>query len=128
MTELTIGEVAEVAEVATSTLRYYEEIGLITPYRRVNGRRRYLPDVLSVLAIIQLAKDARFTLDEINELLHGFSPEMPVSERWQIIATRKIDQINTVIREAESTKELLEETLHCAYLHFELNQSAPKPE
>ena len=119
--EMTIGEVAEIAEVATSTLRYYEDIGLITPHRRMNGRRRYLPDVLSVLALIQLAKDANFTLDEIKELIYDFPTEMPISERWQVIAQRKIEEINQIIREAQSTKALLEESLACQYLHFEMD-------
>lgn len=119
--EMTIGEVADIAEVATSTLRYYEDIGLIRPHRRVKGRRRYLPDILPVLAFIQLAKDANFTLDEIKELLHEFPIEMPISERWQVIANRKIEEINQVIREAQSTKALLEESINCQYLHFEMD-------
>jgi MerR family transcriptional regulator, redox-sensitive transcriptional activator SoxR len=119
--EMTIGEVADIAEVATSTLRYYEDIGLITPHRRINGRRRYLPAILSVLAFIQLAKDANFTLDEIKELIHDFPTDMPISERWQQIANRKIEEIDQIIRDAQSTKALLEESLDCTYLHFELD-------
>lgn len=119
--EMTIGEVAEIAEIATSTLRYYEDIGLITPHRRINGRRRYMPNVLSVLALIQLAKDANFTLDEIKALIYDFPAEMPISERWQVIAQRKIHEINQIIRDAESTKALLEESLDCEYLHFEMD-------
>lgn len=119
--EMTIGEVAEIANVATSTLRYYEDIGLIIPHRRINGRRRYLPNVLTTLAFIQLAKDANFTLDEIKELIHDFPDEMPVSERWQQIANRKIAEIDQVIRDAQSTKALLVESLDCTYLHFELD-------
>ncbi len=121
MMEMTIGEVAEIAEVATSTLRYYEDIGLITPHRRINGRRRYTAEILPILAFIQLAKDANFTLDEIKELIHDFPTDMPISERWQIIANRKIEEINQVIREAESTKALLVESLDCEFLHFEMD-------
>ena len=126
--ELTIGEVAEVAEVATSTLRYYEEIGLITPHRRINGRRRYLPDILTILALIQLAKDANFTLDEIKELIHDFPADMPISQRWQIVANRKISEIDQIIRDAESTKALLVESLDCEFLHFEMDDSVKFPQ
>lgn len=126
--EMTIGEVAEIAGVATSTLRYYEDIGLIRPHRRVSKQRRYLADVLPTLALIQLAKDANFTLDEIKELLYDFPTEMPVSERWQIIAARKIEEIKAVIREAQSTQALLEESLDCPYLHFELDTDLNLPE
>lgn len=123
-----IGEVAEIAEVATSTLRYYEEIGLIAPPKRVNGRRRYQPTILPILALIQLAKDANFTLDEIKELLYDFPAEMPISERWQMIAQRKIKEVEQVILEAESTKALLEESLSCLHLHFELDDGIKLPE
>lgn len=123
-----IGEVAEIAEVATSTLRYYEEIGLIAPPKRVNGRRRYQPTILPILALIQLAKDANFTLDEIKELLYDFPAKMPVSERWQIIAQRKIKEVEQMILEAESTKALLEESLNCLHLHFELDDGIQLPE
>lgn len=119
--EMTIGEVAAEAGIATSTLRYYEEIGLIMPHRRSSGQRRYLPNVLTVLALIQLAKDANFTLDEIKELIYDFPSDMPISERWQVIAQRKLKEINQIIRDAEATKALLEESINCEYLHFEMD-------
>ena len=121
--DMSIGELAEIAGVATSTLRYYEEIGLIPEPERLNGRRRYSEAILPVLALIQLAKDSNFTLDDINELLHDFPPEMPVSERWQQIAERKITEMDEVIRQAQSTRELLLESMNCEYLHFELNEA-----
>ncbi len=119
--EMSIGEVAEIAEVATSTLRYYEDIGLISATRRVNGRRRYAPEILPVLALIQLAKDSNFTLDEIKELLYDYPADLPISERWQIIAERKIAEVEALIREAQSTKDLLQESMTCEFLHFELD-------
>ncbi len=126
--EMTIGEVAELAEVATSTLRYYEDIGLIQPHRRENGRRRYLPDILSILALIQLGKDANFTLDEIKELVHDFPADVPVSERWRIIAERKLLEIESVIREAQATRDLLAESLECSFLHYELDSGLILPD
>lgn len=121
--DMSIGEVAEIVGVATSTLRYYEEIGLIPEPQRLNGRRRYAEDILPVLALIQLAKDSNFTLDEIKELLHDFPAEMPVSERWQTIAERKIAEVDAIIQQAQSTKELLVESISCEFLHFELDEA-----
>lgn len=118
---MSIGEVAEIAGVATSTLRYYEDIGLISPPLRVNGRRQYEEDVLSILALIQLAKDSQFTLDEIKELLYDFPADVPISDRWQIIAERKILEIEIAIQQAQETKALLQESVACEFLHFELD-------
>ncbi|MGB7337320.1 MAG: MerR family transcriptional regulator [Phototrophicaceae bacterium] len=120
---MTIGEVAKIAGVATSTLRYYEDIGLISPPIRVNKQRRYDENILPILAVIQLAKDSQFTLDEIKELLYDFPDDVPLAHRWQIIAERKIDEIERVIRQAQETKALLHESLTCQYLHFELNDA-----
>jgi hypothetical protein len=47
--ELTIGEVARRAGVATSSIRYYERIDLLPPPERVGGQRRYRTDVLGKL-------------------------------------------------------------------------------
>lgn len=123
---MTIGEVAKIAGVATSTLRYYEDIGLIDAPIRVNKQRRYDDAVLPILALIQLAKDSQFTLDEIKELLYDFPDDVPLSHRWQIIAERKIDEIERVIRQAQETKQLLNDSISCQYLHFELNDVLPE--
>lgn len=122
---MTIGEVAEWVGVAPSTLRYYERIGLLPPPRRVNGQRRYSADVLPTLAVIQLAKDANFTLDEIRELIHGFPATVSLSERWKIIAARKLREVDAIIRQAQETRALLEEALHCPYLLYELDVNTP---
>lgn len=121
MDELTIGEVAELMGLHTSTLRYYESIGLLPAPRRVSGQRRYQRDVLQILAVIQLAKDASFTLPEIHALLYGFADNRTTSERWQELAQQKIREINAIIERAEEMKALLEEGLRCDSLLFELD-------
>ncbi len=120
MEALTIGEIAHLAGVATSTLRYYEEIGLLPPPKRVSGQRRYSRDVLQVLAVIQLAKDASFTLPEIRALLYGFDNRTP-SERWKALAREKLAEIDAIIARTLEMKALLEEGLRCESLLFELD-------
>ena len=120
---LTIGEVAEATGVTTSTLRYYESIGILPAPQRINGRRRYHPQVLQLLAIIQLAKDVNFSLEEIQELISGFSESTPPSERWRILAERKLTEVNATIAQAQDMKQLLEEALASDMLHIELDES-----
>lgn len=62
---LDIGEVADRSGVPPSTLRYYEEIGLIRSVRRHGLRRQFDPDVLLKLSLIELGKTAGFSLAEI---------------------------------------------------------------
>ncbi|WP_309084466.1 helix-turn-helix domain-containing protein [Chelativorans sp.] len=65
MKMLDIGEVAERTGVPPSTLRYYEEIGLIRSFGRHGLRRQFDPDVLLRLSLIALGKTAGFSLVEI---------------------------------------------------------------
>jgi MerR family redox-sensitive transcriptional activator SoxR len=123
MDKLTIGEVAEATGVPTSTLRYYEKLGIIPPPQRSSGQRRYHPEVLQIMAVIQLGKDVGFSLPEIKELLYGFPEDMKPSERWKRLAQRKIAEIDEIIASAVDMKRLLESGIECEYLHLELDSS-----
>ena len=70
-TAMRIGEVAERVGVTTRTLRYYEEVGLVTPSSHsTGGSRRYSEaDYARVLRIRELQAVMGFNLDEIRELL-----------------------------------------------------------
>lgn len=65
---LDISEVARETGLAASTLRYYEEIGLIQSAGRKGLRRQYQPQVLMQLALIRLARRAGFSLAELLEM------------------------------------------------------------
>jgi DNA-binding transcriptional MerR regulator len=63
-----IAEVAKRSGVPASTLRFYEEKGLIASVGRRGLRRLFDPGVLEKLALIALGRAAGFTLDEIARL------------------------------------------------------------
>jgi DNA-binding transcriptional MerR regulator len=67
-----IGEVARRAGVPASTLRYYEEKGLIASTGRNGLRRVFAANVLERLALIALGQAAGFSLDEIGRM---FAPD-----------------------------------------------------
>lgn len=76
-----IGEVSVRAGVPPSTLRYYEEIGLIESLDRHGLRRQYDGDVLLKLSLIALGKAAGFSLTEIATVLgEGGGLELPREE------------------------------------------------
>jgi DNA-binding transcriptional MerR regulator len=82
---LTIGEVAERAGVATSALRYYDELGLLPPAARVSGRRRYTEDAVARVGAILLLSDVGFTLAEVGTILAS-RRESPTA--WHALADR----------------------------------------
>ncbi len=120
---LSIGEVARRAGIQTSTLRYYESIGLLPPPKRISGQRRYTTDVLQVLAVIQLAKEASFTLDEIRTLLNDSSTSTRPSERWKALAQHKLHEVERIIEQAQNMKRLLQAAIECESLLLELDES-----
>jgi DNA-binding transcriptional MerR regulator len=66
---LTIGELAKRTGVATSALRYYEQLGLIPAPVRVSGQRRYLESAVRLVGVILLLQDVGFSLRESKAFL-----------------------------------------------------------
>ena len=110
---LAIGEVARLAKLRPSAIRYYERAGLIAPPGRSSGQRRYDRSVFEALALIRLAQRAGFTVRETRRLLAGFSASTPASTRWQSLARHKLEEVEARIREAEEMRDVLKRLLHC---------------
>src|SRR4051812_29807134 len=68
MKTLDIGEVARQANLPPSTLRFYEEKGLIASVGRRGLRRLFGTEVLERLALIAIGRSAGFSLDEIASM------------------------------------------------------------
>jgi MerR family redox-sensitive transcriptional activator SoxR len=117
--EMTIGEVARQVGVATSAIRYYEEIGLLPEPARVNGRRRYDWSAVQRLCVIEYAQQAGFTLGEIRELFFGFAAGTHPNTRWETLARRKLDELEEQRRRIHAMQELLREGLRCGCLTME---------
>ena len=68
--EIKIGELAQVLGLNPKTLRYYEQIGLLSQAQRsANGYRLYTPHDVEHLRFILKAKAIGFTLEEIREIV-----------------------------------------------------------
>jgi DNA-binding transcriptional MerR regulator len=73
-TSLSIGELSERTGVATSALRYYDELGLVRPAARVAGRRRYAESAVRDVGMIRFFREIGFSLAEIGRFLAGERP------------------------------------------------------
>ncbi len=113
MDTLLIGEVAQKAGIPASTIRYYESIGLLPAPERVSGQRRYHPNVFQKLGVIHMARQAGFSVAEIQTLLHDFPENTPPSTRWQTLASKKLIEIDAIIEHAKAMKGLLAQALRC---------------
>ncbi|WP_119459652.1 helix-turn-helix domain-containing protein [Rhodospirillaceae bacterium SYSU D60014] len=106
---LDIGEVSKRSGLPASTLRYYEEKGLIQSAGRRGLRRVFEHSVLERLSLIALGRSAGFSLDDIADMFtEGGRPRI---DRAQLAA--KADELNRVIRRLGAMRDALRHTAAC---------------
>ena len=109
MKSLTIGQLAQLAEVNVETIRYYQRIGLVNePVKPASGYRRYAQSMVETLKFINRAKQMGFSLQEIAELIElGES----ACNRVRLRAEAKREQINAQIQELENLRQTLDQLI-----------------
>ncbi|HCE24810.1 MAG TPA: MerR family transcriptional regulator [Hyphomonas sp.] len=103
-----ISDVAKQSGIPASTLRYYEERGLIRSTGRRGLRRLFDEDVLERLGLISLGRAAGFTLDEIAAMM---SEEGPRIERAALMS--KADELDEKIRQMTIMRDGLGHAANC---------------
>lgn len=99
----TIQEIREEFNLTARALRYYEEIGILTPSRSENNQRLYSKKEVTKLKLIKRGKDFGFSLDEIKEMILLFDRDRTGKKQLK----RTIDYGNERITEIElKIKEL----------------------
>ena len=109
MPELDIGEVAQRSGVPASTLRFYEERGLIASIGRRGIRRVFDSSVLERLALIGLGRAAQFSLDDIADMLAGNKNLQVDRERLR----EKADELDGTIRKLTAMRDGLKHAAAC---------------
>lgn len=110
-----IAEVAKASGLPASTLRFYEEKGLIRSNGRKGLRRLFSANVIERLALIALGRNAGFSLDEIGEM---FISEGLDINRTLLLA--KADELDRKIKELTAMRDGLRHAAACnAPNHFE---------
>lgn len=109
MSDLDIAQVAKRAGVPASTLRFYEERGLIASIGRRGLRRLYDPAVLERLALIALGRASGFSLDEIGRMFAADG--RPQIDRSVLLA--KADDLDHTIRRLTAMRDGLRHAADC---------------
>ncbi|MGE0555254.1 MAG: helix-turn-helix domain-containing protein [Gemmatimonadales bacterium] len=111
-----IGEVVRRSGVPASTLRFYEEKGLIAPTGRRGLRRQFDDRVLERLALIALGRTAGLSLDEMAGM---FSPDGRVRIDRRLLAA-KAAELDRTIRRLRAVRDGLRHAAECpARSHME---------
>lgn len=109
---LTIGELARRVGVATSTLRYWEEFGLLPTVARISGQRRYPESAVRLVGIVLLLRDAGFSLAEQRALMASRTATV---DDWQRFARRKLAELDDQIAKAQAAREAVDHALRCPH-------------
>ena len=109
---MTIGEVAREAGLASSAIRYYEQVGLLPVPRRQSRQRRYDDEIIGYLEIIRIARNAGLSVKETRELMRA--PEGTPAARWRALALRKRTEIETLEARMRTMKAELDANFRCA--------------
>lgn len=109
MNELDIGEVVVRSGLPASTLRYYEQKGLIQACGRRGLRRVFDAGVLERLALIALGRQAGFSLDEIGAMFVDGSVRI---DRQALAA--KAAAVDQTIRRLTAVRDGLRHAAECA--------------
>jgi MerR family redox-sensitive transcriptional activator SoxR len=106
-TTLTIGQLAQRFGLKTSAIRYYEANGILPAPARVSGQRRYGPDAVRRMEVLDVAKRAGFSLDEARVLLQRTEAGTPAHEALRDLAARKLPEVEALIERAEAMRAWL---------------------
>ena len=112
---MNIGQAARRTGLSVKTIRYYEEISLVSADRAENGYRDYGDDDVHRLAFIQRARSLGFSIDECRLLLSLYDDKARASSDVKSLALAKIDEVDRKIAELRalrSTLKTLADTCH----------------
>lgn len=105
-----ISEVVKRSGIPASTLRYYEEKGLIHSVGRQGIRRQFGARVLEQLALIALGRSAGFSLEEIAQMLG--TDGRPQIDRQLLL--HKADELDSSIRKLIAMRDGLRHAAVCS--------------
>ena len=97
-----IKEVQEKLKISSYTLRYYEKMGLIQPYRDENGYRNYSEEDIHKIERIMFLRDINVPIEDIKDILDN-------KVTFQDVLDNHIEKVNTRIESLQYIKNMCED-------------------
>lgn len=123
---MNIGDAAKLSQLSSKTIRYYEQIKLLSPAKRAaNGYRDYSAEDLEQLCFLQRARRTGFDIEECRQLLELFKNRNRESQHVKTLVLEKADQVQHQIAALQAMHEELlklaetcqaDEGPHCAII------------
>jgi MerR family copper efflux transcriptional regulator len=112
---MNIGAAAATSGLPVKTIRYYEDIGLITPDRAENSYRDYSDQHVHKLRFLQRARSLGFSIDECRQLLSLYEDETRASADVKRLANKHLDEIEQKITELASMRDVLKKLVNSCH-------------
>jgi MerR family mercuric resistance operon transcriptional regulator len=106
--DYTIGQLARAASVPTSTVRFYERLGLVKPDARTAANyRTYSPRTAERLKFIRAAQATGFSLKDIREMLALTYADDPPCAEVAALIDHRLDDVRQRLRELKRVERAL---------------------
>jgi Cu(I)-responsive transcriptional regulator len=104
---MNIGEVSTKSGLPTKTIRYYEDIGLITPLRDPNGYRSFRDSDMHKLAFLARSRALGFSIEDCRTLLALWDDQDRASADVRAVAKEHLAQIESKIADLQAIRDTL---------------------
>ena len=105
---LNIGKAAKLSNSTVKTVRYYADIGLVSPVKNnITGYRNFSEDDVACLQFVSKARKFNFSIQECEELLSLYSNKNRSSREVKALTLEKISQIDVKLLELKDLKKQL---------------------
>lgn len=110
---MNISDVAARSGLPPKTIRYYEDIGLITPRRGDNGYRAFTERDLHKLAFLGRARALGFRIEDCRALLALYEDQSRASADVKRLASEHLEEIDQKLRELQEMRATLAHLIEC---------------
>ncbi len=114
--QYTISELAKAAEIPTTTLRFYERIGMVCPENRSYGNYRlYSDQSLKKVKFIRAAQAIGFTLDDIKVLLTAPERQSASCVYVQNLIEARLAEVALRLKDLRRVQKVLKQALETCH-------------
>lgn len=104
---MNIGEAAKQSALPVKTVRYYDEIGLVSASRSASGYREYSKNELNRLQFVARARGLGFSLDDCRQLLSLYENRSRASASVKSMVREKLVEIDQKVVELQALRDTL---------------------
>lgn len=112
---MNVGAAARRSGLPAKTIRYYEDIGLISPARAGNGYRDYTGEDVHRLAFLRRARGLGFSIEDCRQLMALYRDKSRASHDVRELAKKHVAGIEEKVRELQAMRATLQTLIHACH-------------